>query len=600
MRAPLMAVFIVVIAATLSATEPALPPGHDRYIVVLQPGVTFMGATVEEVGGKLELDLGDRLIITASRAAIDKLREHAAVRYAQKAVIASTATPDVPDIRTTSMHPPVRSDSGLTWTSGDYSYDGAGNISAIGTAAAPGTQGHRTYGYDSLTRLTKAEIGVTPSVTHEYSYDVYGNRTQDTIDSQSVTVPVSSTTNRLTNATYDASGNQTALGATVATYDGFDMVTSYRFDGVNVETFVYTASDERIGVLRGTDWTWSLRDTSGQVLRQYRSSSTNPNAPWLWIEDYVYRDGLLLGSERVAEEGGRRHYHLDHLGSARLVTGASGSVISEHDYLPFGAERTMIGQHLARGFDREEPMRFTGHERDFDNTTPNDSSAYIDYMHALYYAANSVRFLSPDPVLGNLLQPQSWNRYAYVLNNPVNLIDPSGLQAVVTVTAKDPATEWLEREQRWYEFDQAHAWLRLWNPIRSTFLWADAHTIERVNEHFNANPVVIDPIENPMQLVELGALISPIPGDELIVASQFRKAILKNTGRWLSDLPGGKAAAKSILRHLSKGKIVREERVAGMVRRYVADGSVQIRFMPTGQIRLDIKLANGLFRTIHF
>lgn len=37
------------------------------------------------------------------------------------------------------------------------------------------------------------------------------------------------------------------------------------------------------------------------------------------------------------------------------------------------------------------------------------------------------RFWSPDPVRGNLLRPQSWNRYVYVLNNPMNLIDPMGL-----------------------------------------------------------------------------------------------------------------------------------------------------------------------------
>ncbi len=159
------------------------------------------------------------------------------------------------------------------------------------------------------------------------------------------------------------------------------------------------------------------------VLRQYRSSSTNPGAPWVWIEDFVYRDGLLLGSERTAAQGGRRHYHLDHLGSPRLVTSANGSVLSEHDFLPFGEERTAIGQHQARGYDREEPLRFTGHERDFDNAQPNDSSAYIDSMHARYYATKSGRFLSVDPAMNverNLRTPQRWNRYAYAVNNPIN------------------------------------------------------------------------------------------------------------------------------------------------------------------------------------
>ncbi|HEV7240800.1 MAG TPA: RHS repeat-associated core domain-containing protein [Thermoanaerobaculia bacterium] len=339
-------------------------------------------------------------------------------------------------------HTPIQSNA-QSWTSGEHTYDGAGNIVTIGTAAAPGTQGYRTYGYDTVMRLKKAEIsGVIPAATHEYNYDAYGNRTGYGVNSVWTNIGVSSTTNRMTNATYDASGNQTAQLATAATYDGFNMATSYRFDGSNLETFVYTANDERIGVLRGTDWTWSLRGADGLVLRQYRSSSTNPGAPWVWIEDFVYRGGLMLGSERVAGQGGRRHYHLDHLGSPRLVTGANGSVISEHDVLPFGEERTTIGQHQARGYDREEPLRFTSHERDFDNTHPNDSSSYIDYMHARYYATKSGRFLSVDPAGFDVSQPQSFNRYSYAINNPVNRIDPTGRSSISAAVARARRAFW--------------------------------------------------------------------------------------------------------------------------------------------------------------
>src|SRR5437763_609488 len=49
-----------------------------------------------------------------------------------------------------------------------------------------------------------------------------------------------------------------------------------------------------------------------------------------------------------------------------------------------------------------------------------------DYMHARYYNPNEGRFLSLDPVLGRAHEPQSWNRYVYVMNNPLVRVDRDG------------------------------------------------------------------------------------------------------------------------------------------------------------------------------
>lgn len=56
-----------------------------------------------------------------------------------------------------------------------------------------------------------------------------------------------------------------------------------------------------------------------------------------------------------------------------------------------------------------------------------------DYMHARYYSPNLGRFLSVDPVGGTVGSSQSWNRYAYVENNPVNLTDPTGKVPVIPI-----------------------------------------------------------------------------------------------------------------------------------------------------------------------
>lgn len=58
-----------------------------------------------------------------------------------------------------------------------------------------------------------------------------------------------------------------------------------------------------------------------------------------------------------------------------------------------------------------------------------DVGTALDYFGARYYASIQGRFTSPDPLLssGTVEEPQSWNRYSYVLNNPLRLIDPDGL-----------------------------------------------------------------------------------------------------------------------------------------------------------------------------
>ena len=65
--------------------------------------------------------------------------------------------------------------------------------------------------------------------------------------------------------------------------------------------------------------------------------------------------------------------------------------------------------------------KFTGKER--------DAETGLDYFGARYFASAQGRFSSPDPLLGsaNPLDPQSWNRYTYGLNNPLRYTDPFGL-----------------------------------------------------------------------------------------------------------------------------------------------------------------------------
>jgi RHS repeat-associated protein len=205
------------------------------------------------------------------------------------------------------------------------------------------------------------------------------------------------------------------------TYDGTDMMTGMS-TGSRDFRYVYTADDERIGTydVSTQTWSWKLRDIGGKPLREFTSSGgTLGFANWAWAKDYIYRGNTILASITPSET---QHFHSDHLGTPRLITGASGVQRGRHDYYPFGAESTSSLQN-------NQLLKFTGHERDLNGPSGSEDRDYLDYMHARYYNPNLGRFLSVDPVLNierALRKPQGWNRYAYVENNPINARDPDG------------------------------------------------------------------------------------------------------------------------------------------------------------------------------
>jgi RHS repeat-associated protein len=186
--------------------------------------------------------------------------------------------------------------------------------------------------------------------------------------------------------------------------------------------YLYDADDERVAAVTYIDgqnsvWRYALRDETGHVLRTVTATISGGVTSWQQSEDYVYRGTSLLAA--ISPQGSgetRKHFHLDHLGSPVLITDDSGQRLSSHKYWPFGME--VLG-----GTSDGERMKFTGHERDGADINGNG----LDYMHARYYNGVAGRFLSADPHIGKTGDPQSWNRYAYVKNNPLAQTDPTGL-----------------------------------------------------------------------------------------------------------------------------------------------------------------------------
>ena len=111
--------------------------------------------------------------------------------------------------------------------------------------------------------------------------------------------------------------------------------------------------------------------------------------------------------------------HHDRLGSVAAVSDDSGlAVLQEYD--PFGQRRpSATGASL---FAEGVEQGFTGH-RGIAGTDLVD-------MRGRIYDARVSRFLTPDPLVQAPHDPRSLNRYSYVWNDPLNMVDPSGFQAV--------------------------------------------------------------------------------------------------------------------------------------------------------------------------
>ncbi len=101
----------------------------------------------------------------------------------------------------------------------------------------------------------------------------------------------------------------------------------------------------------------------------------------------------------------------DHLGSASVVTDASGNILGEQRYYPFGETRFATGSmYTDKLFTGQREMADLG----------------IYHYNARFYSPYINRFLSADTIVPGYSNPQNLNRYSYVTNNPLRYTDPTG------------------------------------------------------------------------------------------------------------------------------------------------------------------------------
>jgi RHS repeat-associated protein len=283
-----------------------------------------------------------------------------------------------------------------------------GNLLTVGYSGG-GLSYTQTFDYDALNRLTTSvESGASWLQTN--SYDRYGNR--------SIVgggLSFSASNNRITNAgyVYDAAGNLTNDGVHSYAFDAENKVKT-----VNSETDVYRYDGDGNRVRKNFTYGEKVRMVySGQLIAEYDLSTGSLK------KEYVYGAKGLIAT--IEPSAGTRYTTSDHLGSPRVVSNSSAGVVSRHDYKPFGEELGAGegGRTTAMGYDAADGLRqkFTSKER--------DNETGLDYLLARYYSSTQGRFTSADSFGGFMSNPQTLNRYAYVQNDPLNFIDPTGHMA---------------------------------------------------------------------------------------------------------------------------------------------------------------------------
>ncbi|MGJ5817126.1 RHS repeat domain-containing protein [Paludibaculum fermentans] len=292
----------------------------------------------------------------------------------------------------------------------EYRYSATANDGRI-TSRKDNVSGEEvSYQYDQLGRLIAAST-TGPEWGLAWGYDGFGNRLQQNVTkgtAPSAVFNVDPATNRMTGAgiTYDANGNMTGFGtgSGTATYDLFNRMATVT-TGNGTEGYVYSAANQRIQITRPTGTVETFfYGLGGELLGVYqRGTKANGHKYFSSASIRVWFAGRMIGS-----------------GANSMVTDRLGSVVRSGteglSYYPYGEQQS--GNATA---DREKFATYT-----------RDEVSGLDYGWNRYYAQHWGRFTTVDPLKesANLDSPQSFNRYGYVGDDPINSSDPEGLLAV--------------------------------------------------------------------------------------------------------------------------------------------------------------------------
>lgn len=324
-----------------------------------------------------------------------------------------------------------RDDQGNTAATYSYTRDGNGNPTVVVETTPVGTL-TTNYTYDALDRLT-AEI--YPRYTIGYAYDPVGNliRRTDSLGTLNYSYDAADQLQSRGSESfnYDPHGNlttwQSMRGTYAYAYDYENHLTDLTLPDSTALAFTYDALGRRLTVQGPVDDRGLLYDGLNVLLEGDQDLSQV-------VARYLQGNGLLVG--RYTDQLGFIPYRGDAVASVRYLMDTRGQPFDAYRYDAFGRPAQ------AAGID-PNPFRFVGQYGVYQHDVPGWPTLLMGFR---YYDPGAGRFLTRDPLPGDLLRPHSLNDYNYALSNPVRYNDPTGLRPLARVrgpsaheTNKDPS-----------------------------------------------------------------------------------------------------------------------------------------------------------------
>ena len=245
--------------------------------------------------------------------------------------------------------------------------------------------GYSYDGHDNISQVTDARNKAT-----SFTFDDFGRKILATApDTGNIRY------------SYDADGNIVSADGTFAfVYDGLNRLIQVNKQSTTVATYGYDSSNRRIRKTVGTTITHYLYDLNNHLIAETLNGTK--------IRDYIYLDGEPFAIKEYKTNPGIYYFVNDHLGTPQQLVTATGTVVWQAAYLPFGKAQITTGTVTNN-------LRFPGQYY--------DEETGLHYNWNRFYDPELGRYISADPIglRGGM------NLYAYVGGNPVNWFDPSGL-----------------------------------------------------------------------------------------------------------------------------------------------------------------------------